>query len=150
MSQARRLRTVELSVRLEARPDQVFPYLTDAERYVQWQGVKADLDPRPGGVYRVWMDAGTVARGEFVEIEPPRRVVFTWGWEGNDSLPPGSTTVELVLQPDGDATILRLRHTGLPDGEAAAMHEEGWILFTGRLAAVVGDGDAGPVSSPSG
>lgn len=46
----------------------------------QGQGVKAELDPRPGGVYRVWMDADTVARGEYVEVESPRRVVFTWGW----------------------------------------------------------------------
>lgn len=150
MSGVQPVRTVELSVRLEARPDQVFPYLTEAERYVQWQGVRADLDPRPGGVYRIWMDADTVARGEFVEVEPPRRVVFTWGWEGNDSLPPGSTTVELILQADGDATILRLRHTGLPDGEAAAMHEEGWILFTGRLAIVVSGGDTEPTPSASG
>jgi len=150
MSEMSPVRTVELSVRLEARPDQVFPYLTEADRYVRWQGVKADLDPRPGGVYRVWMDADRVARGEFLEIEPPRRVVFTWGWEGNDDLPPGSTTVELSLQADGDATILLLRQSGLPDGEVAAMHEEGWIMFTGRLAIVAGGGDAGPMPSAPG
>ena len=128
---------VELQVRLGSPPDEVFLYLTDAERYVRWQGVKAELDPRPGGLYRVWMDADTVARGEFVEVESPRRVVFTWGWEGNDSVPPGSTTVELTLAADGDGTVLSLRHTGLPDGEAAAMHEEGWRYFTKRLAAAV-------------
>ena len=144
------VRTVELSVRLEAPPERVFPYLTDADRYVRWQGIREDLDPRPGGVYRVWMDADTVARGEFLEIESPRRVVFTWGWEGNASVPPGSTTVELTLQADGDATILLLRHIGLPDGESAAMHEEGWILFTGRLAVVAGGGDAGPMPSSPG
>ena len=136
---------VELQVRLGAPPDEVFLYLTDAERYVEWQGLKAELDPRPGGVYRVWMDAETVARGEYVEVEPPRRVVFTWGWEGNDGVPPGSTTVELTLEADGDGTILSLRHTGLPDGEAAAMHEEGWLFFTDRLAVVM-RGDPGPIS----
>jgi uncharacterized protein YndB with AHSA1/START domain len=108
---------VEIQVRLDAPPDEVFLYLTEAERYVRWQGVKAELDPRPGGVFRVWMDADTVARGEFVEVDPPRRVVFSWGWEGNESVPPGSTIVELSL-------------------EAAVMHEEGWRLFTARLAAV--------------
>jgi uncharacterized protein YndB with AHSA1/START domain len=133
---------VELQVRLGAPPDEVFLYLTDAERYVEWQGVKAELDPRPGGVYRVWMDADTVARGEYVEVESPRRVVFTWGWEGNDGVPPGSTTVEFTLEADGDGTVLSLRHTGLPDGEAAAMHEEGWRFFTERLA-VVTRGDPG-------
>lgn len=136
---------VELRVRLGAPPDEVFLYLTDAERYVRWQGVKAELDPRPGGMYRVWMDEDTVARGEFVEIEAARRVVFTWGWEGNPDVPPGSTTVELTLEADGDGTVLSLRHTGLPDGEAAAMHEEGWRFFTERLAIAVRGADPGPM-----
>ncbi len=136
---------VELTVRLDAPPDEVFGFLTDAERYVRWQGVKAELDPRPGGLYRVWMDAGTVARGEYVEIDPPRRLVFTWGWEGNVDLPPGSTTVELSLEAEGDGTVLSLRHTGLPTGEAAAMHEEGWRFFTGRLSTAVRGDDPGPM-----
>lgn len=136
---------VELQVRLGAPPDEVFLYLTDAERYVRWQGVKAELDPRPGGMYRVWMDADTVARGEYVEVESPRRVVFTWGWEGNDGVPPGSTTVELTLEADGEGTVLSLRHTGLPDGEAAAMHEEGWRHFTDRLVVVTRGEDPGPI-----
>ena len=126
--------TIELQVRLSAPPEEVFLYLTEPERYVRWQGVKAELDPRPGGVYRVWMDAETIASGTFIEVDPGRRVVFTWGWEGNQAVPPGSTTVELTLDADGDGTMLSLRHTGLPDGEAAAMHEEGWRHFTIRLA----------------
>jgi uncharacterized protein YndB with AHSA1/START domain len=131
--------TVEVTVRLEGPPDEVFSYLTEADRYVRWQGVKAELDPRPGGVYRVWMDANTVASGEFVEVEPARRVVFTWGWEGDEDVPPGSTTVELTLESDGDGTVLSLRHTGLPDGAAAAMHEEGWRHFTAQLVSVLRD-----------
>jgi uncharacterized protein YndB with AHSA1/START domain len=142
---------IELSVRLDAPPHEVFAFLTDAERYVKWQGVKAELDPRPGGVYRVWMDAGTVARGEYMEVDPPRRIAFTWGWEGNVRVPPGSTTVELTLNADGEGTVLSLRHTGLPDGEAASMHEEGWRFFTGRLMIVAGGGDPEPTpAEPSG
>jgi uncharacterized protein YndB with AHSA1/START domain len=125
---------VELHVRLDAPPDEVFLYLTEPARYVMWQGVKAELDPRPGGVYRVWMDADTVASGEFVEIEPSRRVVFTWGWEGNEAVPPGSTTVEVTLEADSGGTLLSLRHSGLPDGESAELHEQGWRHFTARLA----------------
>jgi uncharacterized protein YndB with AHSA1/START domain len=138
-------RVVELQLRLDAPPDEVFRYLTEAERYVRWQGVKAELDPRPGGLFRVWMDADTVARGEYVEVESPYRVVFTWGWEGDEGVPPGSTTVELTLRADGDGTILTLRHSGLPDGEAAAMHDEGWRFFTDRLELVTGGGDPGPM-----
>ncbi len=127
---------VELSLRLEAAPEDVFPFLTEPDHYIRWQGVRAELDPRPGGVFRVWMDADTVAAGEYVEVTPHRRVVFTWGWEGNAEVPPGSTTVEIDLHSDGDGTTLSLRHTGLPDGAAAAMHEEGWRFFTARLLEV--------------
>ncbi|HEY7401864.1 MAG TPA: SRPBCC family protein [Actinomycetota bacterium] len=142
---------VELELRLGAPPDEVFLYLTDPERYVRWQGVKAELDPRPGGVFKVWMDANAVARGEYVAVEPPHRVVFTWGWEGDEAVPPGSTTVELTLVPDGDGTVLSLRHTGLPDGKAAAMHEEGWRFFTDRLAIAVRGEDPGamPAEPPA-
>jgi uncharacterized protein YndB with AHSA1/START domain len=140
---------VELSVRLSAAPEAVFPYLTEPERYARWQGVHAELDPKPGGVYRVWMDAGTVAVGEYVEVEPPRRVVFTWGWEGDPDVPPGSTTVEIDLQPEGDGTTLRLRHSGLPTPESAALHEAGWNLFTSRLAEVVAGRDPEPIRPPT-
>ena len=140
---------VELSLRLAAAPEAVFPYLTDPERYARWQGVRAELDPQPGGVYRVWMDTGTVAVGEYVEVEPPRRVVFTWGWEGDPEVPPGSTTVEIDLEPDGDGTTLRLRHSGLPTPETAALHEAGWNLFTSRLSEVVAGRDPGPIPPPS-
>jgi uncharacterized protein YndB with AHSA1/START domain len=136
---------IRLDVRLDAAPAEVFRFLTDAERYVRWQGVRAELDPRPGGVYKVWMNARTVASGEYLEVEPPRRVVFTWGWEGDDQVPPGSTTVELTLTADGDGTVLSLVHRGLPDGAAAALHEEGWRFFSERLRLLAAGGDPGPM-----
>jgi uncharacterized protein YndB with AHSA1/START domain len=141
-------RVVELRIRLGAPPDEVFPFFVDPERYVRWQGVKAELDPRPGGTFRVWMDVGAVARGEYIAVEAPRRVVFTWGWEDDPSLPPGSTTVELTLDPDGEGTLLTLRHSGLPDDESAAVHEEGWVIFIGRLQIAVGGGEPGPMPEP--
>lgn len=139
---------VELQLRIAAPPEAVYPYLIDPERYVRWQGVRAELDPRPGGVFKVWMDADNVASGSYVELDPPRRVVITWGWEGNPSLPPGASTVEFTLQPDADGTLLSLRHSGLPDGESAAMHEEGWRMFTGRLSIAAQGGDPGAMPAP--
>lgn len=136
---------VELSLHLRAAPEAVFPYLTEPERYARWQGVRAELDPRPGGIYRVWMATGTVAVGEYVEVEPPRRVVFTWGWEGDPEVPPGTTTVEIDLRPEGDGTTLTLRHSGLPTPDSAALHEAGWNLFGARLADVVAGRDPGPM-----
>ncbi len=130
-------RIVELTVRLSASPAVVFPYFTDPELYVRWQGIKAELDPRPGGLYRVWMDDQTVARGEYVHVDAPHKVVFTWGWENDSSVPPGSTRVELTITPDADGSMLLLRHFGLPNDAAAAMHTEGWKHFTALLEVAV-------------
>ena len=91
---------VVASVRIAAPPEVVFPYFTDPELVVTWIAEKAELDPRPGGVFALDVDGGQ-ARGSFVEVDPPRRVVFTWGIPGDDELPPGSSTVEVVLVAEG-------------------------------------------------
>jgi uncharacterized protein YndB with AHSA1/START domain len=129
-------------VRIQASPETVFAFFVDPDRVTRWKGKSAQLDPRPGGIYRVTIGQG-VAVGEFVELDPPRKVVFTWGWEGNETVPPGSSTVEVTLTPDGDATVLRLVHRDLPEGEGAG-HEEGWNHFLPRLATAAAGGDPGP------
>jgi uncharacterized protein YndB with AHSA1/START domain/DNA-binding transcriptional ArsR family regulator len=131
-------------VRIDARPDIVFAHLTDPQRMVRWMGVSADLDPKPGGVYDVRINSVYDARGEFVAVEPNSRVVFTWGWVGNDGVPPGSSTVEFTLEPDGDGTLLRLRHSGLPDAASVASHDDGWQHYMARLATASAGGDPGP------
>ncbi len=93
---------VEREVRIAARPETVFEFFTDPDKMILWKGREADLDPRPGGIYRVEMGEMIVARGEYVEIDAPSRVVFTWGWEGQESgpnaVPPGSSRVEVDLR----------------------------------------------------
>ena len=128
-------------VRIEARPEIVFAFLTDPDKMTQWKGDSAQLDARPGGVYRVQIGQAVVV-GEFVELDPPRRVVFTWGWEGNDAVPPGSSTVEVTLTPDREATILRLVHRDLPE-EQRAEHDGGWKHFLPRLADAAARGEPG-------
>ncbi len=86
---------------------------------------------------------GPTARGEFVALEPGRRVVLTWGWDGHPTVPPGSTTVEIELVADGDATLVRLTHRGLPDEELAS-HRDGWQYYLPRLASAATAGDPGP------
>jgi uncharacterized protein YndB with AHSA1/START domain len=137
-------RVVEIERRIEAPREEVFVYLTDPDHYMRWMGMAAELDPRPGGVYRVRMNSDTEALGAFVVVDPPSRLVFTWGWVGDEAVPPGSTTVEITLREDGDGTILRLRHSGFPSDEAAASHREGWAMYAERLSAVVPGGDPGP------
>lgn len=136
---------VEVQRRISASREEVFAYLTDPERYTRWQGLEAELDPTPGGIYRVRMTEDSTVRGSYVEVDPPTRVVFTWGWEGNVDLPPGSSTVEITLHADGEETVLHLRHSGLPDEQSRAMHEEGWRSFIDRLAGVAG-GDSAAAS----
>lgn len=137
---------VEREVHIDASPETVFGYFTEPELMVRWKGIVADLDPRPGGVYRVDINGRDVARGEYVEVVPYERVVFTWGWEGDGHpVPPGSTTVEVTLVPDGAGTIVRLRHHGL-DGDFAARHDEGWQHYLARLEVAGMGSDPGPDS----
>ncbi len=135
---------IESEVRIAARPETVFPFFTDPEKMVLWKGAAAELDPRPGGIYRVNITDENIARGEYVEVVPNSRVVFTWGWEGEGHpVPPGSTTVEVTLTPDGDGTIVTLRHLGLAV-EEREIHTQGWDRFMPRLAAVAEGRDPGP------
>lgn len=136
---------VEREVRIRARPETIFPFFTNPALMVRWKGIAAELEPRPGGVYRVNVTGRDIAQGKYLEVVPPSRVVFTWGWEGADSpVPPGSSTVEVTLVPDGDETVVRLRHYGLPPGEAQEGHLQGWIHYLARLAVAAVGGDPGP------
>ena len=148
---------IELERRIAAPPEIVFAYFTDPERYRLWQGVDASLDPRPGGLFQVRMTGQSrhIAKGEYLEVDPPSRVLFTWGWVPDETLnddqtevPPGTSTVEVTLVPDGDATILRLRQSGLPTEETCRFHSFGWDYTLDRLAVVASGGDPGPSPFP--
>jgi uncharacterized protein YndB with AHSA1/START domain len=132
---------VSREVRIKAPPEVIFPYFTDPAKMIEWKGTEAMLDPRPGGVYRVNVTGRETARGEYLEITPYSRIVFTWGWE-EGPITPGSTTVEVLLIPDGDGTIVRLSHAGL-SGEALDTHVMGWEHFLPRLVIVAEGGDPG-------
>jgi len=126
---------VEREVRIEAAPEIVFPFFTDPEKMVRWIGVGATLDPRPGGAFSLNTIGQYFFAGEYVEVDPPNRVVFTWGYgnfpEEPNPLPPGSSTVEVDLEADGDATIVRLRHR-VPEA-LDAFHAMGWEHYLVRL-----------------
>ena len=119
------------TVRIGAPPADVLPYFVDPALMVQWIGEWADLRPEPGGMFALDFSTTPVG-GEYVEVVPPRRVVFTWGVAGMDSLPPGSTTVEVGLTADGSDTVVELFHHNLPAGEFDS-HLEGWTTMLGRL-----------------
>ena len=131
---------------IAARPETVWEFLVDPEKATRWMGMHAELEPHPGGRYVVGVVPGHTARGEFVEVDPPHRLVFTWGWDANEDgpnvVPPGSTTIEIDLVPDGDGTLLRFLHE-LPTAESAATHAHGWDHYLARLETVAAGGDAG-------
>ena len=130
-------------IEIAARPETIFAYFTDPDRMVMWKGTLAELDPRPGGRYRVNVTGREVARGEYLVIEPYERLVFSWGWEGEGHpIPPGSSQVEVTLTPRDRGTLLRLVHSQLP-AVARPDHGTGWDHFLERLAIVASGGDPG-------
>ena len=127
---------LERTVRIAARPETVFRFWTDPALIVRWMGRTATLDPVVGGLFRIDYNGRDVVRGEFVEVESPRRLVVTWGWEAEgDAVPPGGSRVEVEFEPDGDGTVLTIRHSNLPV-ESVEGHAEGWDYFLPTLASV--------------
>jgi uncharacterized protein YndB with AHSA1/START domain len=129
---------------IDASPATIWPFLVDPERHVEWLGTVADIDPHPGGHYRVLVGGQHQSIGEYLEVTPYERVAFTFGWdqEGNP-ITPGSSTVEISLHPEGDKTRVRLTHSGIPT-DAVADHTGGWDHYLDRLATRATGGDPGP------
>jgi uncharacterized protein YndB with AHSA1/START domain len=134
---------------IDATPETIWPFLTDPDRHVDWLGTVADIDPRPGGTYRVLVGGRNQSSGEYLEVVPLEKVVFTFGWEqeGNP-ITPGSTTVEITLHPEGHKTRVQLVHRGLPD-DAVADHTGGWDHYLGRLDRVATGNPPTPDVIPS-
>ena len=134
--------TIEKSVLVPLDVDQTFALLTEPERLRRWQTVSARVDLRAGGDFRFTVVPGGNAGGTFVEVEPGRRLVYTWGWEGDEQQPPGTSTVTVTLEPAEGGTTVRLVHEGLtPEQEEG--HSSGWDHFMERLAVAGREGEAG-------
>lgn len=135
---------VRIQVRIAARPETVFSFFTDPAKMVRWKGRTADLDARPGGRYRVDVNGRDVMAGNYVEVTPYSRIVYTFGWDNpGNPIRPGSTTVEVTFVPDGDGTVVTLVHRGLP-APAREQHAMGWRHYLGRLVKAGTGGDPGP------
>lgn len=123
-------------IEIEAPPEAIFSYLTDPAKLVLWMGAAAQLDPRPGGLFSVQINPERVVRGEYLEVTPFSRLVLSWGWEGREDVPPGSSTVEITLTSTQTGTRLRLRHHNLPS-QAMPLHAKSWEHNLPRLKTAV-------------
>ena len=130
------------SIAIAAEPEEVFEYFIRPDAIVRWMGDYAVLDPRPGGEFTLDIN-GVPVRGEYVEVDRPRRLVISWGHAGSERLPPGSSTLEVTFTRVGDGTVVAIVHHGLP-GLEAEQHAVGWAHFLERLATAGAGGDPGP------
>jgi uncharacterized protein YndB with AHSA1/START domain len=128
---------------IEADQATVFAFLTDPDKLTRWMGTQCQLDARPGGVYLVNVDGRHTARGEFEEVTPNSRIVYSFGWEGAAmGIPPAATKIEIDLATRDNGTLLTFVHRGLPQ-PAVGPHTDGWTHYLGRLAIAAAGGDPG-------
>ena len=132
-------------VQIAAPRAAVFAFLTDPEKILSWIGAEATTEAYPGGLYLVKGigSHANVARGAFREVVPIHRLAYSFGWEGSEEVPPGSSLIEIDLVERDGGTLLRMTHSGLPDATQVAYHDRGWAHYLGRLAIAAAGRDPG-------
>jgi uncharacterized protein YndB with AHSA1/START domain len=123
----------EGSIFIEAPPEEVFRYFTEAEALSAWMGDSAVVEPQPGGRFVVHFE-DRVVEGRYLAVEFARRVVVTWGRHGSVRLPPGGSTLEVSFAMERGGTRVTVIHHGLPGAERE-LHAMGWAHYLPRLAA---------------
>jgi uncharacterized protein YndB with AHSA1/START domain len=136
--------TVRREVQIAAPPATVFAFLTDPEKILRWMGTEATVEPHLDGLYLVNVTGRDTAEGRFTEVIPVHRLAYSFGWRERDNMRPGSSLIEIDLIEREGGTQLRMTHSGLPDEDACAGHEQGWTHYLGRLAVAAAGGDPGP------
>ncbi len=127
---------LDRTVTIAARRETVFRYFTDSERFAAWWGQGSTIDPRPGGAVRIRFPNAIEAGGEVVAIEPPRRIVFTYGFASGEPIPIGASRVTIELDETKRGTLVRLRHE-LPNAAVRDEHVQGWRYQHSVFANVV-------------
>ena len=126
----------------------VFAFLTDPDKIVQWMGTEATTEVHPGGMYLLKGVGSATARGTFREVVPVHRLAYSFGWEGNEEVSPGSSLIEIDLIEQDGGTLLRMTHSGLPNATTQASHGKGWAHYLGRLTEVAAGQQSRPRPGP--
>lgn len=119
-----------------ASRERVFHAWTEPEEIKRWFGpdtcrvVEAHVDLRVGGKFRFHLRESKQGeyrlRGEFREVTPPAKLVYTWQWEDDPDYVDRETLVTVEFIDLGDSTEVRLTHENLPSSQSAKNHEHGW------------------------
>jgi uncharacterized protein YndB with AHSA1/START domain len=137
---------VRRETQIAAAPATVFAFLTDPEKIISWMGAEAMTEAHPGGLYLIKGvgRSGNNARGTFREVVPVHRLAYSFGWEGREEVPPGSSLIEIDLIEQEGGTLLRMTHRDLPNEAQCASHAKGWAHYLDRLAIAAAGRDPGP------
>lgn len=133
---------VTASIHIDAPPERVYEYFTRPEAIVTWMGETALLEAEPGGRFHLDIK-GAPVRGRFLRLDPPHRLLISWGYAGSGRLPPGASTVEVRLTADRGGTRVDLEHRGLPPAERPK-HASGWAHYLTRLHIAAPGNHPGP------
>ena len=139
---------VRRETHIAAPPATVFAFLTDPEKIISWMGTEAETEMHPGGLYLLKGVNGRVACGTFREVVPVHRLAYSFGWDGDEEVPPGSGLIEIDLIDRDGGTLLRMTHSGLPNAAQCASHAKGWAHYLGRLAVVAAGRNPGADPGP--
>ena len=129
---------LDRTIVIAAPPARVFQYFTDPVRWAAWWGAGSTIDARPGGRVFVKYPGGVEASGEVVEVTPPSRIVFTYGYDSGTPIGPGESRVTIELEKVARGTRLRLTHA-LADAGVRDEHVQGWRYQLSVFANVVAD-----------
>ncbi|HEY2626362.1 MAG TPA: SRPBCC domain-containing protein [Candidatus Udaeobacter sp.] len=135
--------SLEISRFIKAPRDRVYAAWTDPAQLKQWFGpenVQTDdliVDVRVGGKFR-WNLTNSegekmTCRGEYRELQPDKKIVFTWQWEDDEDWENHVSIVTVELDDADDGTELRLSHERLPNEESRDGHTRGWNSALDKL-----------------
>ena len=128
---------LERSVLIQADARTVFRFFTDSARWARWWGAGSSIEPRPGGRVLICYPNGARASGEVLAIEAPERLVFSFGYESGNPIPPGASRVTIRLEPQPAGTRLHLAHS-FAEAAVRDQHHQGWrfqlSLFANAVA----------------
>ena len=129
---------LDRTIVINAHREAVFRFFTDSSRWANWFGAASTIDARPGGKIYIRYPEGTEVAGEVLDVRPPERIVFTYGFVSGKPIPPGSSRVTIQLQADRSATRLQLTHE-FDDAAVRDEHLQGWRFQLSLFSNVVAD-----------